>query len=97
LWYYLFTPSSDFNEFVDNGCRTNDEVEFDEERERGAKSLFWTRLAVVIATVGMFASAILNYASLRITKDKSYAFPGTIKVMYYNPPKDTLIFKTTNK
>jgi hypothetical protein len=90
---YKFILGVKFSQFIKDEFRTREEVTLDDERERAQKSLFWTRWAVVIAAVGMLASAILNYASLRITMDKSYALPDTVKVMYYNPPKDTSRFK----
>ncbi|MDR3666952.1 MAG: hypothetical protein P4L35_08930 [Ignavibacteriaceae bacterium] len=94
LWNYLFNPSLEFDEFINNDFRTKDELILDDERKRGQKSLFWAQCAVIITAIGMVISGYLNYASLQITKDNSHVLHDTVKVMYYNPPKDTAFIRT---
>ena len=89
LWDLIFSPTLELEEFIHNKYRTKDEITLEAEKKRGEKSLFWTRFAVIITALGMVISAYFNYASLQITKNNSHVLLDTVKVMYYNPPKDS--------
>jgi hypothetical protein len=93
LWDKVLTPQLELQVFIDNNYKTKEEIAFNYEKKHGEKALFWTRWAVVISAIGLVASAIFNYASLLISTNNTHVVHDTVKIMYYNPPKDTMKLK----
>ncbi|MDR3665822.1 MAG: hypothetical protein P4L35_03155 [Ignavibacteriaceae bacterium] len=107
FWKTKIIPTFELHDFINNNFKTKDDLKFDEEREERKKEKLsrekaqkWTRITAVASIIFGLASAIIaliatgnrNVTILNPTK-----FPDTVKVMKYNPPADTLNFKTLNK
>ena len=85
--------SLELNDFINNGYKTTEQLRFERENISRKDAQKWTRITAVASIIFGLASAIIaliatgnrNVTILNPTK-----FPDTVKVMYYNPPKDTL-------
>jgi len=103
LWDMLFFPSFAFDEYCNNHFmdnvqieRVTNEIRLKEEREERIKAdnarrkgIRWTVIAVLSSIIlGLTNTCLLLFKDNRIKKIES--FPDTVKVMYYNPPKDSL-------
>lgn len=99
FWGIRFSPTFALYDFIENGYKTQDDIKLKEEREERKKekearehAQKWTKITAIASIVFGLASAIIaliatgnrNVTILNPTK-----LPDTVKVMYYDPPKDT--------
>jgi hypothetical protein len=102
FWNTRLTQTLALLEFIDNGYKTRDDIKLEEEREarekereinetrlkeerRGRLVANGLTLLAVLASVGL---GIYNSYQGTTVKDIKRV-SDTVKVMYYNPPKDT--------
>jgi len=111
FWNARLTQTFALLEFIDNGYKTRDDIKIEEEREArkkerelNEKRLKGERVGRWVANgltmIAVISSVIFGWINTNNSKDMNIKriqiIPDTVKVMYYNPPKDTstLILKS---
>jgi len=87
--------SLDLNDFINNDYKTTEQLRFERENISRKDAQKWTRITAIASIIFGLASAIIALiatSNRNVTILNPTKFPDTVKVMYYNPPKDTGIF-----